>query len=233
MINEIVIPHRKARYRIFEVEGSYYMLDLDRPLLSILFPFIIWFIPHRIYQINEEIYEELREVDKEKTKKPTDKKTKVFLSIILPIGFIGAFLGRLLAPVADVFDDLFPFMFSFILMFFVLIGILGLRIYLSRKIYKKVDKMVGGLVELPESKIKIRPKKIKDYFVALFYYIFFGGLIYLSINMTILYNNLSLLFVLIVTEIIFLLLSMVFFIPSGYAKVKFIKSSCSEDRYIT
>lgn len=229
MMSEIVIPHRKARYRIFKAEGSYYMLDLDRPLLSILFPFIIWFIPHRMYQINEEVYEELRKADKEKTKKSTDKKTKVFLSIILPIGFIGAFLGRFLAPAADAFDDLFPFMFSFILMLFVLIGIFGLRIYFSRKIYKEVDKIVGGITGLPESKIKVRPKELKSYFVAFFGYIFTGIFITMSVEMIVIYNNLSLLIVLIVAETLFLILSMVFFIPSGYAKVKFIKSSCSED----
>lgn len=230
MISKIVIPHRNARYRIFTMKDKHYLLDLDRPVLSILFPFIIWFIPHTVYQIDKYTYEELKAPNKEKQKKSTDKKARALWSVILPIGFIAPFIGRLLAPTADGFDDLLSIMLTRVFLTFYLVLTVSLRIYLSKKIYKRVDKIVGGINTLPKNKIKIRPKKLSNYFMALFGYFLFGVLFIIGLAMSVDFNNLLIGIVSSMIGFMFLILNMTWFLFPGDAKVKYLDDKHEEIR---
>src|SRR5699024_1044949 len=233
MISEVVIPYRNARYRIFKLEDKHYILNLDRPILSVLLPFIMWFIPHTVYQVDKETYEKLKEPNKENIKKPTNKKTSAFWTVVLPIGFIGSLIGRVLAPKTEGLDGLLPSILTLVLLTFFLVIIVGLRIYVSKRIYKKVDKVVGKIDTLPKRKIKIRPKKISNYFMALFAYLLFGVFFIMGGLMSVDYNDIFLGLVSSGIGFMFLMLSMTLFFPPYYAKIKYIDNNHDDEKSIT
>ena len=66
MISEVERPNKNIRYKLVNVEDEYYILDQDRPIWLILFPFVYWFKSHWVYQINQPTYEKLKQPDEKK-----------------------------------------------------------------------------------------------------------------------------------------------------------------------
>src|SRR5699024_2101637 len=201
MIGEVERPNKNIRYKLVNVEGEYYILDQDRPIWLILFPFIYWFKSHIVYQINQATYEKLKQSDEKKNGK---------WAMILPVAFISPVLGRILASIAERYDYLIPSMISVVLLIVFIIATIGIRIYVHQTCLKKTDKITGGLEMLPKRKIKIRPKKLSNYLIATFGY-------FLGLSFSILggvaiinYNNPTLLLVLVVSGIIFLISNTLF-----------------------
>ena len=220
MIGEVERPNKNIRFKLVNVEDEYYILDQDRPIWLILFPFAYWFKSHIVYQINQATYEKLKQPDEKKRSK---------WEMILPVAFISPFLGRVLASKAERYDHLIPSMVSVILLIVFIIVTIGIRIYVHQKCFKKTDKITGGLEMLPKRKIKIRPKKLSNYLIATFGY-------FLGLSFSILggvaiinYNNPTLLLVLVVSGIIFLI-SNTLFINIGDAKIKYLENKYDEER---
>jgi len=220
MIGEVERPNKNIRFKLVNVEDEYYILDQDRPIWLILFPFAYWFKSHIVYQINQATYEKLKQPDEKKRSK---------WEMILPVAFISPFLGRVLASKAERYDHLIPSMVSVILLIVFIIVTIGIRIYVHQKCFKKTDKITGGLEMLPKRKIKIRPKKLSNYLIATSGY-------FLGLSFSILggvaiinYNNPTLLLVLVVSVIIFLI-SNTLFINIGDAKIKYLENKYDEER---
>src|SRR5699024_4720094 len=165
MIGEVERPNKNIRYKLVNVEGEYYILDQDRPIWLVLFPFAYWFKSHIVYQINQATYEKLKQPDEKKRGK---------WEMILPIAFISPVLGRILASKAERYDYLIPSMFSAVLLIVFIIATISIRIYVHQTCLKKTDKITGGLEMLPKRKIKIRPKELSNYLIATFGYFLFS-----------------------------------------------------------
>src|SRR5699024_6310789 len=198
----------------------YYILDQDRPIWLILFPFIYWFKSHVVYQINQATYEKLKQPDEKKRSK---------WEMILPVAFISPFLGRALASKAERYNHLSSCIVSIVLRIVFIIVTISIRIYVHQICFKKTDKITGGLEMLPKRKIKIRPKKISIYLIATYGY--FLGLVFSILGgfLTITLNNPTPLLVLVVAGIVFLI-SNTAFINIGDAKVKYLKNKYDEER---
>src|SRR5699024_9079642 len=136
MIGEVERPNKNIRYKLVNVEGEYYILDQDRPIWLILFPFIYWFKSHVVYQINQATYEKL--------KQPDEKKRSRFV-MFLPVAFIIPFLGSVLASKAERYNHLSSSMVSIVLIIVFIIVTISIRIYVHQICFKKTDKITGGL----------------------------------------------------------------------------------------
>jgi len=157
---------KNIRYKLLQVDDEYYIYDADRLLWSIAFPFMHWFNPHTVYQIDKNTYEELKTPKEE-------KRSKTWL-IVLILG-VSVPLGRMLASFTDQYVDAMPYVFMTI-MFAIFIAIsVGLRILLHHSRRRKINNIIE-LESLSKKVIRIRPIKIGSYIQALFVYFFFLGL---------------------------------------------------------
>src|SRR5699024_315794 len=218
MICEVERPNKNIRYKLVSVEDEYYILDQDRPIWLILFPFVYWFKSHIVYQINQATYEKLKQPDEKKRSK---------WEMISPVAFTSPFLGRFLASKAERYNHLSSSMVSIVLIIVFIIATISIRIYVHQVCFKKTDKITGGLEMLPKRKIKIRPKKISIYLIATNGY--FLGLSFSILGgfLTITLNNPTPLLVLVVAGIIFLISNTVF-INIGDAKIKYLENPHSK-----
>ena len=221
IIGEVERPNKNIRYKLVKINDEYYVLDQDRPIWLILFPFIYWFKSHLVYQINESAYKRLKHANEEKGGK---------WKMILPVAFISPFLGRLLASITERYDYLIPSVLSIILVVIFIVITLGVRIYVHQACYKKTDKMTGGLEQLPKRKVKIRPKKISNYLVASLGYLLFLCFAFMGMDMTMTYNNPIISIVLITSLFMFLIVNTIF-INIGYAKIRYLDNN--EEKNVT
>lgn len=209
---EVERPKRNIRYKLVNEGDEYYILDLDRPLWLILFPFVYWFKSHLVYQINEATYERLKHAEEKKSGK---------WAMILPVTFISPFLGRIIAPATEKYDNVFPYILNISLVIVFIAIMLGIRIYVHKTCYEKTDRVTGGLELLPKRKIKIRPKGIKDYLIAVFGYTLFLTFFLMSIAFTIIYNNPTLIFAISLIGFVYLIMNTIV-INIGYVRINYI-----------
>ncbi|MDU1423025.1 MAG: DUF443 family protein, partial [Clostridium botulinum] len=52
--------YKSLRYRIILFKNNYYVLDLDKPYVVLIFPFLFWILHHKVYRISNELAEELK-----------------------------------------------------------------------------------------------------------------------------------------------------------------------------
>ena len=220
MIGEVERPNKNIRYKLVNVEGEYYILDQDRPIWLILFPFIYWFKSHIVYQINQATYEKLKQPDEKKRGK---------WEMILPVAFISPFLGRVLASKAERYNHLSSSMVSVVLIIVFIMIMISVRIYVHQTCFKKTDKITDGLEMLSKRKIKIRPKKVSIYLGAVFTYFLFLSIAIMGGFLVITLNNPTPIVVLVATGMVFLLSNTVF-INIGDAKVKYLENKYDEER---
>lgn len=223
MIGEVERPNKNIRYKLVNVEDEYYILDQDRPIWLILFPFVYWFKSHMAYQINQATYERLKQ---------PDEKKKGKWEMILPVAFVSPFLGRVLAPITEKYDNIIPYILNIALLIIFMVIIISIRIYVHQTCHKKTDKIIGGLDILPKRKIKIRPKKSSNYLVATFGYFLFLTFFIMGEAMAITYNNPTLIFISSGIGFMFLIMNTIF-INIGDAKIKYLKYDHDEEKSIT
>lgn len=86
---------KNMHYRLLHINGEHYILDMERSLLKIIFPFLFWILPSTAFKIdNQATVDKLRESNREETRKPA----------MLPLAGFGYFVGILLAPLMAYFE---------------------------------------------------------------------------------------------------------------------------------
>lgn len=206
--------YNNIRYKLVQVDDTYYILDMDRVIWSIIFPFMQWFRPQLVYQIDQAMYEKV-------TTPPTKKGVKVsiiFLYIGAPIA-----LGRLLYPyikeltISSSFVETITILVSSFALAFMF------RLFYRYSEYKKLTKMIK-LETLPKRYIHIKAKKLISYVPVIYFYCFLVGFSALFSYTYIVTKNIFLPLVLLLFSFLYFLFNTTF-IPLGPVKVTYLKDN--------
>jgi len=211
IIGNVEHMYKNVRYKLLQVDDTYYLLDMDRLAWSIVFPFIYWFVPHPVYQIDKATYESLKIPDEQRGGR---------IWGVLAIAGISVPLGRLIGSISDQYIDAMPYVFMMI-MFIVFIDIsICIRLFVHCSSNRKMNNRIR-LDTMPKRNIKIRPTIIGFFKAFLLYFSFLG----ISIFAGFLYVELKdfLAGVCFAWLVTFSLLSNTFIIPPGSVKVTYLK----------
>ena len=128
------LPKMNFRYRLLKVENEWYLMEVDRPIITSYFlPWFTYFVPHKGYQLTEDEVEAIAPKVLEGDKNMLSTQTKVGIST-LGAGSLAVLLGRAF-PIED---NLYftSHLLNLVLMIVVLFIVFGIRIWIS--IGKKV-----------------------------------------------------------------------------------------------
>jgi len=162
IINTVEHVFKNIRYKLLHVNGKYYVYDTDRLAWSFIFPFIHWFIPHPVYQIDETTYKKL--------KMPNEEKRSRTWIVFLAAGF-SIILVRLLSSFIDKLDNSLSFNLTLLFLFVFFSITVITRISLRSLKYKELDNQIK-LDSLPVEFVRIKPANKKSYMLAVYYYLF-------------------------------------------------------------
>ncbi|WP_160806725.1 DUF443 family protein [Virgibacillus salexigens] len=211
MKGEIQYLYKNIRYKLVTIHGEDYIIDVDHPVGSILFPFLHWMLPQTVYKVNDENI-----VEKIKIPNLQQKKTS-YLSIF-GVG-VSLLIANLIGPMMDYFNIEMSSLISSLIVSFTFLLVFAFRMYLSKLNKKKLDEVIK-LNQMDTCKLWIRPKNIKNLLVCIFYYLFFLIFEFIGIGLFITYGNtMVLLFFTILT--CFLLIANLITMQLGNTTVKF------------
>lgn len=123
---------KNIRYKILHVGDKYYILDMDQPIWSIIFPFLYWFIPHSVYQIDYDSVEKL--------KMPLKHQGSRGWMVVLTTG-ISIFLAQLIAPSLSDFNSGTSIVLKSVVLVMSMTVIVEIRLYIYKGSYKKLIKL--------------------------------------------------------------------------------------------
>jgi len=213
IVGNLEFLFKNVRYKLIQVGDTYYLVDMDRVIWSIAFPFIYWFIPHPVYQIDEDTYDSLKMPDEQKRGRMWKVLTATGISIPL---------GRSLASITDQYVDSMQYVFTMVMFIvFIVISICG-RFYVHRSSNRKINTTIS-LDTSPKRSIKIRPTMVGFIKAFYLYFLFLGvsiliGFLYLEIKDLLLGIGFA--------WIVFLfLLTNTAIIPAGSVKVTYLKDT--------
>ena len=128
------LPKMNFRYRLLKVENEWYLMEVDRPIVTSYFlPWFTYFVPHKAYQLTEDEVEAIAPKVIERDNKMASSQTKAGISA-LGAGSLAVLLGRAF-PIED-YLYFTSHLLNLVLMILVLIIVFGIRIWIS--IGKKV-----------------------------------------------------------------------------------------------
>ena len=128
------LPKMNFRYRLLKVENEWYLMEVDRPIITSYFlPWFTYFVPHKGYQLTEDEVEAIALKVLEGDKNMLSTQTKVGIST-LGAGSLAVLLGRAF-PIED-YLYFTSHLLNLVLMIVVLFIVFGIRIWIS--IGKKV-----------------------------------------------------------------------------------------------
>ena len=128
------LPKMNFRYRLLKVENEWYLMEVDRPIITSYFlPWFTYFVPHKGYQLTEDEVEAIATKVLEGDKNMLSTQTKVGIST-LGAGSLAVLLGRAF-PIED-YLYFTSHLLNLVLMIVVLFIVFGIRIWIS--IGKKV-----------------------------------------------------------------------------------------------
>ena len=128
------LPKMNFRYRLLKVENEWYLMEVDRPIITSYFlPWFTFFVPHKGYQLTEDEVEAIAPKVLEGDKNMLSTQTKVGIST-LGAGSLAVLLGRAF-PIED-YLYFTSHLLNLVLMIVVLFIVFGIRIWIS--IGKKV-----------------------------------------------------------------------------------------------
>ncbi|MDE5415228.1 DUF443 family protein [Alkalihalobacterium chitinilyticum] len=163
---EVQRVKNNPRFRILKIEGNTYIIDLSQSIWKIIFPFLTWVIPNKIYKVDEGEISKLQVLGKDKSKNT--------IPILLTAG-IGIFLGNLLTVLTDYLELGSTPVFNVALSGIVIILLFGLRSYLSNLNKQKFYNVIT-LDKTLQERIWINPKSLKHFMQCFFYYVFSLGI---------------------------------------------------------
>lgn len=57
---EVEFLNKNIRYRMIKNQNDYYLLDMETSIWSVLFPFIFWFMPQKVYKVDSKTAEKMK-----------------------------------------------------------------------------------------------------------------------------------------------------------------------------
>ena len=187
--------YKSLRYRIILFKNNYYVLDLDKPYVVLIFPFLFWILHHKVYRISNELAEELKVPSD--LKQNFDKKK----NLVRTVSFSMLGIVQILGVLTDNFgishlDTNTSRNINIIIAVFSLIICIILRVYFGKLASSKLK----SKFDLKEAEtIKITPVSLKSEIGMNLCYIFIIAFDFLLISLYIDTGN-----ILMILEIIFL-----------------------------
>lgn len=148
------LPKMNFRYRLLKVENEWYLMDVDRPIVTSYFlPWFTYFVPHKAYQLTEDEVQTIAPKVLKRDKNILSTQTKAGIST-LGAGSLAVLLGRAF-PIED-YLYFSSHLLNLVLMILVLCIVVGLRIWLSTR------KIETGMMDSKKAKrIYCRPAKFR------------------------------------------------------------------------
>ena len=148
------LPKMNFRYRLLKVENEWYLMEADRPIIITYFlPWLVYFIPHKAYQLTEDEVEVLAPKVLERDRNILSSQSKAGISA-LGAGSLAVLLGRAF-PIED-YLYFSSHLLNLVLMILVLCIVIGLRIWLSTR---KIETVM--IASKKAKRIYCRPVKFR------------------------------------------------------------------------
>ena len=148
------LPKMNFRYRLLKVENEWYLMEVDRPIVTSYFlPWFTYFVPHKGYQLTEDEVEAIAPKVLERDKNILSSQTKAGISA-LGAGSLAVLLGRAF-PIED-YLYFSSHLLNLVLMILVLCIVIGLRIWLSTR---KIETVM--IASQKANRIYCRPVKFR------------------------------------------------------------------------
>lgn len=142
------------RYRLLKVENEWYLMEIDRPIVTSYFlPWFTYFVPHKAYQLTEDEVQTIAPKVLERDKNILSSQTKAGISA-LGAGSLAVLLGRAF-PIED-YLYFSSHLLNLVLMILVLCIVIGLRIWLSTR---KIETVM--IASQKANRIYCRPVKFR------------------------------------------------------------------------
>lgn len=159
-----LLAKRNLRYRILKTGGKYYLLDVERPFLIVYFlPLLIYFVPHRCYEMSKEEYGQLSQAE-EKNARLKEAFEKHGLGYSLGAG-VGAMLLSKLFDINQFLKFDSSRISNFLAILIVLL-VFGLRLWITASY-----EVPSRLKNRSYHKIYVYPRFVKELFFNIFAYI--------------------------------------------------------------
>ena len=148
------LPKMNFRYRLLKVENEWYLMEVDRPIMTSYFlPWFTYFVPHKAYQLTEDEVQTIAPKVLERDKNILSTQTKAGISA-LGAGSLAVLLGRAF-PIED-YLYFSSHLLNLVLMILVLCIVIGLRIWLSTR---KIETVM--IASQKANRIYCRPVKFR------------------------------------------------------------------------
>lgn len=148
------LPKMNFRYRLLKVENEWYLMEIDRPIVTSYFlPWFTYFVPHKAYQLTEDEVQTIAPKVLERDKNTLSSQTKAGISA-LGAGSLAVLLGRAF-PIED-YLYFSSHLLNLVLMILVLCIVIGLRIWLSTR---KIETVM--IASQKANRIYCRPVKFR------------------------------------------------------------------------
>ena len=142
------------RYRLLKVENEWYLMEIDRPIVTSYFlPWFTYFVPHKAYQLTEDEVQTIAPKVLERDKNILSSQTKAGISA-LGASSLAVLLGRAF-PIED-YLYFSSHLLNLVLMILVLCIVIGLRIWLSTR---KIETVM--IASQKANRIYCRPVKFR------------------------------------------------------------------------
>lgn len=123
------LPKMNFRYRLLKVENEWYLMEVDRPIITSYFlSWFTYFVPHKAYQLTEDEVQTIAPKVLERDKNILSTQTKAGISA-LGAGSLAVLLGRTF-PIED-YLYFSSHLLNLVLMVVVLCIAFGIRIWIS------------------------------------------------------------------------------------------------------
>ena len=148
------LPTMNFRYRLLKVENEWYLMEVDRPIITSYFlSWFTYFVPHKAYQLTEDEAQAIAPKVLERDKNILSTQTKAGISA-LGAGSLAVLLGRTF-PIED-YLYFSSHLLNLVLMILVLCIVIGLRIWLSTR---KIETVM--IASKKAKRIYCRPVKFR------------------------------------------------------------------------
>lgn len=190
-----IIDSMNAQFKLLELNGNYYLIDVDSNFLAFIFPMLIWRIPLKATRIDKALFNILRE-----------KKIKKINYVIYII--FGLIIGRILYDSSkSYFEDLnYSFSEKMFGLVIAIIVIMLVRILIAYKNKKSIFRKYS--VRKENVSVCVEKESMKSYYVKQQYIrliIFYC--IALALIYTYLFISIDMMIVLVIGLVIFIFLN--------------------------